>query len=247
MNWTRQQLKSNAKLMVKKNWFNCGLVAFIMSLLGGGVGSGSRFNINYNGEGFNAQEQGADAIASGLGGQWAHYVIQFLPFIAGAAVLVIVLAIAIDVFFGNPLRVGGNRFFLHNIHSQGTLDDLTFAFKNQYMNVVKAMLITDIIITLWSLLLIIPGIYKSYQYRMVPYLLADNPELTAREAMDLSRVMMDGDKMNAFVLDLSFIPWQLLSAITIGIVGIIWVNPYVEATNAELYTALSQKEQARYY
>ena len=63
MNWTRQQLKSNAKLMVKKNWFNCGLVAFIMSLLGGGAGSGSRFNINYNGEGFNAQEQGADAIA----------------------------------------------------------------------------------------------------------------------------------------------------------------------------------------
>ena len=115
------------------------------------------------------------------------------------------------------------------------------------MNVVKSMFILDIIIALWSLLFIIPGIYKSYQYRMVPYLLADNPELTAREAMDLSRVMMDGEKMNAFVLDLSFIPWQLLSAITIGIVGIIWVNPYVEATNAELYTALSQKEQAQYY
>ena len=127
------------------------------------------------------------------------------------------------------------------------LDDLTFAFKNQYINVVKAMFITDIIIALWSLLFLIPGIYKSYQYRMVPYLLADNPELSAREAMDISKAMMEGEKMAAFVLDLSFIPWQLLSAITLGIVGIIWVNPYVEATNAELYTAVSQKGAAQYY
>ena len=246
MNWTREQLKSNAKLMVKKNWFNCGLVAFIMAFLGGS-GSGGRINFNYSGEGFNMQEQGADAIASNLGGQWAHYIIQLMPFIAGVAALVVVLAVAIDIFFGNPLRVGGNRFFLHNIHSQGVLDDLTFAFKNQYINVVKAMFITDIIIALWSLLFLIPGIYKSYQYRMVPYLLADNPELSAREAMDISKAMMEGEKMAAFVLDLSFIPWQLLSAITLGIVGIIWVNPYVEATNAELYTAVSQKGAAQYY
>ena len=246
MNWTREQLKSNAKLMVKKNWFNCGLVAFIMALLGGS-GSGGRINFNYSGEGFNMQEQGADAIASNLGGQWAHYIIQLMPFIAGVAALVVVLAVAIDIFFGNPLRVGGNRFFLHNIHSQGVLDDLTFAFKNQYINVVKAMFITDIIIALWSLLFLIPGVYKSYQYRMVPYLLADNPELSAREAMDLSKAMMEGEKMAAFVLDLSFIPWQLLSALTLGIVGIIWVNPYVEATNAELYTAVSQKGAAQYY
>ena len=79
-----------------------------------------------------------------------------------------------------------------------------------------------------------------------PYLLADNPELTTREALDLSAQMMDGEKMNAFVLDLSFILWDILSAATLGIAGILWVNPYEDATNAELYTALKAKGRSYY-
>ena len=60
---------------------------------------------------------------------------------------------------------------------------------------------------LWSLLLLIPGIVKAYEYRMVPYLLADYPELSTEEAFRISREMMNGEKMNTFILDLSFIGW----------------------------------------
>ena len=70
---------------------------------------------------------------------------------------------------------------------------------------------------------------------MIPYILAENPRISRKRAFEISKNMMDGEKWNAFVLDLSFIGWILLSAITCGIVGIFYVNPYREATFAELY------------
>ena len=93
---------------------------------------------------------------------------------------------------------------------------------------------------LWSLLLIIPGIVKSYEYRMVPYLLADCPDLSTEDAFRISREMMDGEKMNAFILDLSFIGWKILSSITCGLVGLFYANPYEYATDAELFLILKQ-------
>jgi uncharacterized membrane protein len=96
----------------------------------------------------------------------------------------------------------------------------------------------DLYLTLWTCLFFIPGIVKSYSYRMVPYILAENPELSAREAITLSRKMMYGHKWSTFVLDLSFIGWQLLSGITMGLVGVFYTNPYVAATDAELYRTL---------
>ena len=94
---------------------------------------------------------------------------------------------------------------------------------------------------LWSLLFIIPGIIKSYEYRMIPYLLAENPEMDMEEAFSLTRQMMTGDKANTFILDLSFIGWNLLSALTLGILSIFYVNPYQHLTNAQLYEVLLQK------
>jgi uncharacterized membrane protein len=94
---------------------------------------------------------------------------------------------------------------------------------------------------LWTLLLIIPGIVKHYEYRMIPYLLADFPEMSKDDAFRISKEMMNGNKMNAFILDLSFIGWHILSAVTLGIVGIFYVNPYVNATNAELYLTLKKQ------
>ena len=108
------------------------------------------------------------------------------------------------------------------------------------MNIVSGIFLQNLFIFLWSLLLIIPGIVKSYQYRMIPYLLAEDPNLSFSEATRLSTEMMSGEKRDAFVLDLSFLGWQLLSCITCGILGVFYVNPYVQATNAELYVALKE-------
>ena len=106
------------------------------------------------------------------------------------------------------------------------------------MNIVLTLFLRNLYTVLWTFLFIVPGIIKSYEYRMIPYILAENPDMDRREAFQLSKDMMQGEKWNAFVLDLSFIGWQILSGITLGIVGIFWTNPYVYATNAELYLEL---------
>jgi uncharacterized membrane protein len=93
--------------------------------------------------------------------------------------------------------------------------------------------------TLWFLLLIIPGIVKYYAYRMVPYILADNPEINYKRALELSTRMTKGEKFDIFVLDLSFIGWYLLGTLAF-VVGILFVMPYQNATEAELYIILRQ-------
>ena len=96
----------------------------------------------------------------------------------------------------------------------------------------------DISIALWSMLFVIPGIVKSYEYRMIPYLLAEHPEMTWKDAFAESKEMMTGNKWKAFVLDLSFIGWQLLSILTLGLLSVFYVNPYKFSTNAALYEAI---------
>lgn len=88
---------------------------------------------------------------------------------------------------------------------------------------------------LWSLLFVIPGIIKHYEYLMIPYILAENPGMDRQEVFAISKRMMMGQKWNVFVLDLSFIGWRLLEGITLGIVGVFYVEPYYQATMAELY------------
>lgn len=92
---------------------------------------------------------------------------------------------------------------------------------------------------LWALLFIIPGIIKQYAYSMSFYILADNPELTAREALSKSKEMMNGHKWDLFVLQLSFFWWYLLVGITLGIASI-YVTPYISATTANFYNSIKE-------
>ncbi len=92
---------------------------------------------------------------------------------------------------------------------------------------------------LWSLLFVIPGIIKQYSYSMSFYILADNPELTAREALAKSKVMMEGHKLDLFVLHLSFIGWFFLVGLTFGIAAI-YVVPYMSTTVANFYNSIKR-------
>lgn len=165
-----------------------------------------------------------------------------LAIIGVAAVLVIL----VEIFVLAPLEVGCKKYFLDASEGNANLSDMGFCFRNGYMNVVAAQFLTSLFIFLWSLLLIIPGIVKAYSYRMIPYILAENPEMSFTEAKQLSCEMMNGQKWRTFVLDLSFILWALLSMITLNIVGILWVAPYMEFTNAELYRTLRPTTQTVY-
>ena len=158
--------------------------------------------------------------------------------IAGSVIAALV-GIALRIFVLNPLKMGCRAFFKTSAESpHQKMNDLGLGFRNgNYGSVVKTMFFRDLYTFLWSLLFIIPGIIKAYAYRMVPYILADNPKMDTSEAIALSRKMMDGQKWNAFVLDLSFLGWYLLGALALGI-GTLFVHPYKFSTDAQLYLVL---------
>ena len=158
------------------------------------------------------------------------------------ATVVILIVLVAKVFVGNLLKMGGYRFFILNQTAQPGIGTLLDGFRSgHYVNIVLTMFLRDLFTTLWSLLLVVPGIVKHYEYLMVPYIIAENPAMDYKEAFQISKQMMDGEKMEAFIMDLSFLGWYLLSAVTCGLLAIFYVNPYVQASFAEMYTFNKQK------
>lgn len=148
------------------------------------------------------------------------------------------ITVLISIFVLNPLKVGCYRFFYENLFEKAGLKEIGYVFNNGWINTGVILFIRDIKIMLWTLLFIIPGIIKTYEYRMIPYLLAEYPAMSSEEAFRRSKQLMDGQKMKAFILDLSFIGWHFLGAITLGLVEILWAKPYHESANAAMYEAL---------
>ncbi len=165
-------------------------------------------------------------------------------FILVSIIVVLVLiglsiGLALRIFVFAPMEVGGCRFFIENSFEKATAGKMFFGFTNgHYKNVIYTMFLRDLYTFLWSLLFIIPGVVKAYEYRMVSYLLADCPDMPKEDAFAISKELMMGNKWNAFVLDLSFIGWNILNLFTCGLLSVFWVSPYVFATNAELFLAL---------
>ena len=217
--WTRADLKMRGKQAFRKNYWSAVLVAFVVSLFG------------VIGEGSSAARGASDGYSAG-----STEAIAAMLVVVSAAMFGSLIIVVISIFVGNALEVGGCRFFIVNQSEQAQAGNLAYVFKcGNYGNVILIMFLRSLYTFLWSLLFVIPGIVKSYEYRMVPYILAENPGMNRQEAFLISKKMMMGQKWNTFVLDLSFIGWRILEGITFGILGIFYVEPYIQATNAELY------------
>ena len=162
-----------------------------------------------------------------------------------------VLAFAFTIFIADPLIVGGKRYFLKAREGTNTkIGEMKVVFqKGNWINVAIIMFLRNIYNALWYLT-IIGGVIKTYEYRMIPYILAENPKAKRKEAFKLSKQMMKGNKWKTFILDMSFFGWNFLSVLTGGLLSIFYVNPYNAATIAELYSTLRQdalKEKYEYY
>lgn len=155
-----------------------------------------------------------------------------------------VLAFAFTVFVADPLIVGGKRYFLKAREGTNTKIGIVGEVfqKEHWLNVAIIMFLRNIYNALWYLT-IVGGVIKTYEYRMIPYILAENPEIERKEAFRQSKRMMKGNKWKTFVLDMSFFGWNFLSVLTFGLLSILYVNPYNAATIAELYIVLKNENK----
>lgn len=133
-----------------------------------------------------------------------------------------------------PLSVGLAYYFLKNTNDKPEIGDLFAPFKANYANALLVMFIMEIKVCLWSMLFVIPGIIKAYEYAAIPYILAENPDMSSKDAHARSKEIMKGNKWRLFKLQFSFIGWFLLSILTCG-VGIFFLQPYYCAALAEFY------------
>ncbi len=142
------------------------------------------------------------------------------------------------------LGVGICRFYIRNTKERARVREILDPFQNGHsFGIIGKRLVTQLIIGLWSLLLIVPGVIRMYDYYLVPYLLAENPGISGKKARSLSREWMNGYKRRLFIMDLSFTGWILLAVVTVGLAGMFYVFPYVNAAHAEFYVFL--RDQTR--
>ncbi len=209
--WTRAELKSRAKGCLRIYYWPAFAVSLILAVVTGGWTSGSSAG-GGTGEGY-------------IGGSFElslPELLGILMVLVSMLLIIIAVAAVVQIFIGNPLQVGGWRFFMESRARQESagIGRVFWAFSGgKYGNVVKIMFLRDVKTLLWSLLLVVPGIIKGYEYRMIPLILSENPDMDSREAFALSREMMNGNKWAAFVLDLSFLGWEILAVIAGAILG----------------------------
>ena len=148
------------------------------------------------------------------------------------------------IFVAEPLKVGGKRFFIKSRKRKNQKISLLVSVfaKDQWTNITKITLLKNVFLFFW-MFTIVGWFIKRYEYEMIPYILADNPHIKEKEAFKLSKQMMYGNKWKTFVLDISFILWNILSILTLGLVAILYVNEYKYATKAELYAELKKENQ----
>lgn len=220
--WERSILKSNAKVALRGRYWTAFLVTLAFAVLSGGV------NV------VNGSFRRIFEIHTWYAG--TRHVFSWFP-LGGFGGW---LGILYVIFIVHPLLIGASRYFIRNHFESARVETLFSGFQWNYMNGVSVMFITRLFIFLWTLLFLIPGVVKTVQYSMVPFLLSDNPSLPGDRAREISRRMTDGQKGAIFVFWLSFFGWFLLGALCLG-VGTLFVLPYFSASQAELYLLLRER------
>ena len=222
--WDRKVLKEKGKAAYRANRVTCIFAAFLLSLVAGGASvPSSTSGWKQTTEDLNIPPDMLKIIIAAVGGA-------------------VIVGFLLSVFLFAPVEVGLKHFFRQNATDSRTglgRDNIGLAFTGNYTNVVAAMFTTALFTFLWTLCFIVPGIIKAYSWRMVPYLIAENPEISGTEARERSAEMMNGSKWASFVLDLSFLGWILLGILTLGILNLVFTSPYKDATDAELFRWLN--------
>lgn len=236
--WNHTYYKETGKAVFRANYWPAVGVSLLLILL-----SGDSINVQIN--------ETLDTlltVSQTVQGPWSYHVIDLIytleyysSLLAPFALSLGVGTLVIQLLVTGPFEVGLNRFFLESSPTQtASFTRVGFGFTANYGNVVLTRFLQSLYNILWTLLFIVPGIIRAFGYFAVPFILAENPNLHHSRVIQLSLDMTKGYKWNIFLTLLSFIGWQILSCLTLGIVGVFYVNPYYYATRAEMYRALRQ-------
>lgn len=227
---TSSDFRQRAREALQGNWFVAVIAAFIASLLGG-ISSGGGFSLD-----FTITEDMTDAELEALMAQLGineEILTTFLIIIGVFAVIGFVYSI-ICLIIGSGVSVGYAQLNLDLVDKGHTSVGTIFSRFDQWKTALVARILVGLRVMLWTLLFIIPGIIESYSYAMVSFVMADNPYMTAREAMAESKRLMKGNRWRLFCLSFSFFGWAMLSVLTLGI-GSLWLTPYMQASFAAFY------------
>ena len=216
---TYSDIRRIARENIQENYWQSVLVAFVAALLGGLMVGSSMFSISLD----------AEQIS-----QLPRILVRYFALIGSISGL---LGFA-SFIVGGTIQLGYAQYLLkqHN-HAHLDIHDLFNQF-DRFKDGFLQSFLRGLYTALWALLFIIPGIIKSYSYAMTPFIMAENPDMSAKEAIAASQQMMDGHKGELFMLGLTFIGWDLLAALTLNI-GYIFLNPYKNAAYAVFYKNLT--------
>ena len=258
--WTRAELKAKAMINLKKYYWAAFLVSLIFSIVST---NGSGFQNVMGSSNSPAQSEmvlpepmeGMDGVLSGdvvnnVGGildsmpisgsfsgmKWSGLI---LGLFTGIVIIAVIVGLILTVFVAPVVEVGKNRFYLESrlAGQSAGAGRVMWGFSHNYLNIVLTRFLQNLFVAIGTICCVIPGIYLTYAFRMVPYILAENPDMKPMEVLRLSMQMMDGQKMDTFVLDVSLLGWAILGVLACCI-GTIFVQPYFDAINAELYAVL---------
>ena len=222
---TRAEIKENAKSYLRSMYMPMVCVGIIMALAGGALLRSNSADTPYS-----------EGILFHFGSfTWKLPDMIGMPIKALLSVITLVLVILVAVYVKNPIEYGAKSWFRHL--TDGTEEGRVFsAFGSpDYHRIVKTMFLRDVHVFVWSLLFVIPGFVKHYEYYFVPQLLEDHPDMTAEEILALCSDMTFGRKASLFEFDLSFFGWYLLEGLTRGISGILFSYPYKYMSTQLLY------------
>lgn len=227
--------RRSAREALKNKWGVAVVGGLLASLLGGTIDSGGSFSFNYRTTGSSEEMSSAITGFTDMDGKTLAIILAIVGVIL---IITIAVALAFSVL-SSVVSVGYSRFNLELIDGNENRVDQIFSYFGSWKTIFVANLLRSIYITLWSLLFIIPGVIATYSYIMVPYVLAENPSLTAREALAKSVEIMRGNRWRLFCLLISFIGWDLLCILSLGI-GFLWITPYKNAAVADFYREVSR-------
>ena len=232
-----------ARNALTNKWFIAVAVGLVASILGGISGGGPELKVNIDGSNismnFNVAGQTIKSIGTngGVDSEVGMFILASLPIIIIASLFAAVIYFVLGSFIG----VGYAKFNLNLVDKKNAAFETLFEYFSRWKTTTIARLLRALYVFLWSLLFIIPGIVAGFSYAMTDYILAEDPELTADEAISQSKSIMMGNKWRFFCLQFSFIGWDILATLAFGI-GHLWLTPYKQAAYAAFYREVSGTE-----